>query len=88
MAHELNLPFLGEVPINASIREYGDAGRMMALLTEENPARDSLRAVCQNVAMQVARNLTETPAAPTLGNSVVPFAVSNPWRTWRRTRKC
>jgi ATP-binding protein involved in chromosome partitioning len=66
VADELKLPFLGEVPIDASIREYGDAGRMMALLTEDNPARDSLRAVCQNVAMQVARNLTETPAAPTL----------------------
>ncbi|APZ96682.1 Mrp/NBP35 family ATP-binding protein [Fuerstiella marisgermanici] len=66
VAEELKLPFLGEVPIDACIREYGDAGKMMALLQEENSARDSLRAVCQNVAMQVARNLIETPAAPTL----------------------
>ncbi len=66
VAEELKLPFLGEVPIDACIREYGDQGRMMALLTEENSARDSLRSVCQNVAMQVARNLIETPAAPTL----------------------
>ncbi|GAB5442829.1 MAG: Mrp/NBP35 family ATP-binding protein [Fuerstiella sp.] len=66
VADELKVPFLGEVPIDAAIREYGDAGRMMALLQEENSARDSLRTVCQNVAMQVARNLTETPAAPTL----------------------
>lgn len=66
VANELNIPFLGEVPIDAAIREYGDAGRMMQLLTEENSARDSLQTVCRNVAMQVARNLMETPAAPTL----------------------
>ncbi|MCP4786250.1 MAG: Mrp/NBP35 family ATP-binding protein [Fuerstiella sp.] len=66
VAEQLDLPFLGEVPIDASIREYGDAGKMMALLTEENPARDSLLAVCQNIAMQIARNLTDAPAAPTL----------------------
>lgn len=66
VADELKVPFLGEVPINAAVREYGDAGRMMALLQEDNPARESLRTVCQNVAMQVAKNLTTTPAAPTL----------------------
>ena len=66
VSDELNVPFLGEVPIDACIREYGDQGRMMDLLKEDNPARESLRNVCQNVAMQVAKNLTETPAAPTL----------------------
>ncbi len=66
VADELKVPFLGEVPIDATIREYGDAGKMMQLLKDESPARDALRAVCQNVAMQVARNLIETPAAPTL----------------------
>ena len=66
VAEELNVPFLGEVPIDASIREYGDAGRMMGLLTEDNSSRGALQNVCQNVAMQVARNLIEKPAAPTL----------------------
>lgn len=66
VAEELKLPFLGEVPIDAKIREYGDAGKMMELLKDDSPARDALRTVCQNVAMQVARNLIETPAAPTL----------------------
>ena len=66
VAEELKVPFLGEVPINASIREYGDAGKMMALLRDDNPAREPLLAVCQNVAMQVAKNLVESPAAPTL----------------------
>lgn len=66
VAEELKVPFLGEVPIDAKIREYGDAGKMMDLLKDDSPARDSLRAACQSVAMQVARNLTTTPAAPTL----------------------
>ena len=66
VAEELKLPFLGEVPINACIREYCDRGQIMNLLKDGNPARDSLFAVCRNVAMQVARNLLETPAAPTL----------------------
>ncbi|MEZ6063231.1 MAG: Mrp/NBP35 family ATP-binding protein [Planctomycetaceae bacterium] len=65
-AEELSVPFLGEVPIQACIREYCDRGRMFELLNDDNPARESLRAMCQNVAMQVARNLIETPAAPTL----------------------
>lgn len=66
VADELDVPFLGDVPIDAKIREYGDAGEMMSLLKDESPARDALRKVCQNVAMQVARNLIETPSAPTL----------------------
>lgn len=66
VAGELDVPFLGEIPIDACIREYGDKGQMMQLLTDENPARESLKRVCQNVAMEVARNLIETPAAPTL----------------------
>ena len=66
VAEELKLPFLGEVPIDATIRKYGDAGKMMDLLKDDSPSRDALLAVCQNVAMQIARNLLETPAAPTL----------------------
>ncbi|MEZ6122877.1 MAG: Mrp/NBP35 family ATP-binding protein [Planctomycetaceae bacterium] len=66
VSEELKLPFLGEIGIDACIREYGDRGQMMNLLTEDNPAREGLLNVCRNVAMQVARNLLESPAAPTL----------------------
>ncbi len=66
VAEELKVPFLGEVPIQACIREYCDRGRIFELLNDDNPARESLKAMCQNVAMQVARNLIQTPAAPTL----------------------
>lgn len=66
VADELKVPFLGEVPIDASIREYGDAGKMMQLLEDDSPSRDALRTICQNVAMQVAKNTLEDPAGPTL----------------------
>ncbi|MCA9037428.1 MAG: Mrp/NBP35 family ATP-binding protein, partial [Planctomycetaceae bacterium] len=57
VADELKVPFLGEVPMNGCIREYCDRGAMMQLLTEENPSRQDLLQVCQNVAMQVVKEL-------------------------------
>lgn len=66
VAEELKVPFLGEVPIDARIREYGDAGKMMALLQEESPSRDALRSICQTIAMQVAKDVMENPTGPTL----------------------
>lgn len=65
-AAELGLPFLGEVPANALIREQGDAGQMAALFSKDNPSRAALLNVCERVAMEVARSLLETPSLPTL----------------------
>lgn len=65
-AQELKLPFLGEIPLNACVREFGDRGQMMQLLTEDNPAREHFRKVCQNVAMQVFREIIKSPTGPTL----------------------
>ncbi|MCA9091189.1 MAG: Mrp/NBP35 family ATP-binding protein [Planctomycetaceae bacterium] len=66
VAEELKLPFLGEVPINAQIRERCDAGKIMDLLKEEGEAKDALLHICRSVAMEVTRNLVETPPAPKL----------------------
>ena len=66
VADELNVPFLGEIPIQACIRELSDAGRIPGLLDENSPVRGALLDVCRNVAMQVARNLIDSPSAPTL----------------------
>lgn len=66
VAEELNLPFLGEIPMTGCIREYCDKGQIMQMLTEDNPARDALRSVCQQVAMQVVRELVCSPAGPVL----------------------
>lgn len=66
VADELKVPFLGEIPIQSCIRELCDSGQIFKLLEDDCPARESLEAVSRNIAMQVARNLIDTPAAPTL----------------------
>jgi ATP-binding protein involved in chromosome partitioning len=65
-AEKSKVPFLGEVPITAHIRELGDAGRMSEIFGEDCPVRDELREVCQNVAVEIARQLVDAPALPTL----------------------
>ena len=65
-AETTSVPFLGEVPIDASIRELGDAGRIADVLSDACPVRSDLLKVCQNIAMQVARDQLESPELPTL----------------------
>lgn len=65
-AEKSGVSFLGEVPIDASIRELGDAGRMADVLGDDCPVRDDLRTVCQNIAMQIAKETLEAPELPTL----------------------
>jgi ATP-binding protein involved in chromosome partitioning len=65
-AAELGIPFLGEVPSNAVIRERGDEGHMSALFSEDNPARPALEHVTSRVAIEIAKQLIEQPRMPTL----------------------
>jgi ATP-binding protein involved in chromosome partitioning len=65
-AEEMGVPFLGEVPIDADIRIKGDAGEMAALFAEGSPARPHLLHVCEQAAVQVAKQLLESPKMPTL----------------------
>ncbi len=65
-AEELGLPFLGEIPIEANIRIQGDAGKIADLFKEDSPARPYLIDVTQRIAMQIAKELLETPSMPTL----------------------
>jgi ATP-binding protein involved in chromosome partitioning len=65
-ASEMNIPFLGEVPIEAQIRIEGDAGRISHLYDEGSPAREPLTRMCEQVAIGIARTLLETPTMPTL----------------------
>ncbi|MFT4560188.1 MAG: ATP-binding protein involved in chromosome partitioning [Planctomycetaceae bacterium] len=60
------VPFLGEVPITAHIRELGDAGRMSEIFAADCPVRDELQSVCQNIAMEIAKQMIDAPALPTL----------------------
>lgn len=65
-AESLGIPFLGEVPAMATIREQGDAGQISALYAADSPARQPLLDVCCHVAMQIAADLAAAPAMPTL----------------------
>lgn len=65
-AGELNVPFLGEVPIEADIRIKGDDGCIGDLFSQDSPARPYLMNVCEQVAIQIARQLLETPSLPSL----------------------
>ena len=61
-----NVPFLGEIPSDPQIRILGDEGRIADVFGEDCPARDDLRRVCQNIAMQVARSILVAPQLPQL----------------------
>ena len=65
-AEELHIPFLGELPIEAGIRIRGDAGQIASLFTEENPSRQPLMHMCEQVAIQIAKQLLVAPKMPTL----------------------
>jgi len=65
-AEELRIPFLGELPIEAGIRIRGDAGRIGSLFSEDNPSRQPLIHICEQVAIQIARQLLVAPKMPTL----------------------
>jgi ATP-binding protein involved in chromosome partitioning len=67
-AEELGIPFLGDVPGESGIRQRGDDGRIASVFDEDSPSREPLLHVCQNVAMQIAKNLLggDAPVMPTL----------------------
>ena len=65
-ALELGIPFLGEVPSEATIRIKGDEGKMSALFSESNPSRGALENVTSRAALELVKQLLAAPAMPTL----------------------
>ncbi|MGD9854053.1 MAG: Mrp/NBP35 family ATP-binding protein [Planctomycetaceae bacterium] len=65
-AAEMGVPFLGEIPAIAAIREMGDAGRIADLFANGSPAAAPLLHVCQRTAIEVARQVIDQPAMPQL----------------------
>ena len=62
-AANYGVPFLGEVPLNVSLREGGDAGKPVVAADPECPAAQAMIQVAQNVAAQVSiANLSTTNA--------------------------
>ncbi len=64
-AHELEIPFLGEVPIQIPIREHGDAGTTAA--NYDDPAtRPYLEAICERLVGNLAATNAARPPLPSL----------------------
>ena len=61
------MPFLGEVPIDADIRIKGDDGQHRRLCSPRRaPSANHLLRICERTAIEIAKQLLETPAMPTL----------------------
>ena len=66
MAEQHNVPFLGEIPIEATVRVKGDEGRIAELYAEDSPVREPLLNVCRNVATECAREVLKGGGGPKL----------------------
>ncbi len=64
-AHELEIPFLGEVPIQIPIREHGDAGKTAANY-DDPAARPYLEAICERLVGNLAAASAARPPLPSL----------------------
>ena len=61
LAEDLDVPFLGEIPLVQSVREAGDIGRPAALQTA-TPIEDAFEILTQNVVQQVVDRNENLPA--------------------------
>lgn len=62
-AKELNVPFLGEVPINISIRIRGDEGQIAGVFDEED-SKEYLEHLCFQLTKNIADKARQQPALP------------------------
>lgn len=60
LAEDLDVPFLGEIPLVQSIREAGDIGRPAALQTA-TPLEQAFEKITQNVVQEVVRRNENLP---------------------------
>lgn len=64
-AKELDIPFLGEVPIQIPIREHGDAGKTAANF-DDPQARPYLESICVHLVNGLAARHASKPPMPSL----------------------
>ena len=60
LAEDLQVPFLGEIPLVQNVREAGDFGRPAAMQTA-TAAQEAFNIITQNVAQEVVRRNTALP---------------------------
>ena len=54
VAERMNVPFLGEVPLDPRVREGGDAGRPIVATDPDSPAAKALREIAQSLAAKIS----------------------------------
>jgi ATP-binding protein involved in chromosome partitioning len=64
-AAELNVPFLGEVPLNMQMRVFGDEGKVGASF-DDLASAPYLEAICLNLVKGLVSRHRQQPAMPTL----------------------
>ena len=62
----MEVPFLGEVPLNIFLRETGDEGRIEQALASGSPSRPHLLGVVEQLAAQISIRNIKTPRMPKL----------------------
>lgn len=63
-AEELEVPFLGEIPIDTSIRVGGDRGTPIVVMQENSPQAETIRKIARNLAAQISILHVAAPPAP------------------------
>lgn len=63
-ADELGVPFLGEIPINTSIRVGGDNGKPVVAGEPDSPHAQTIRSIARNLAAQVSIRNVDQPRMP------------------------
>ena len=64
-AAEMNVPFLGEVPIEIAIRQRGDQGQTAGNLTD-SATSEAFGGICQRMVRGIADTRAEAPPMPSL----------------------
>lgn len=65
-AGEMGVPYLGEVPLDVSIRKQGDAGKLLETLAPGASARNYLLGVVEQLAAQISIQNLKAPKMPKL----------------------
>ncbi|WP_153556043.1 Mrp/NBP35 family ATP-binding protein [Roseimaritima sediminicola] len=65
-AEELDVPFLGEVPIDPVLREAGDAGELAAVIRDDARARAPMEKVARSLIRSLAQKAAASPPKPQL----------------------
>lgn len=65
-AERLDVPFLGEIPLNVTLRERGDQGRLSTAYDPDSPSRAPLLAMVEALAAQISIQNLKTRKMPKL----------------------